>query len=83
MVIAQAVEQQYNQFAGGGGTDVGAAPGADTVADLTVAGVRTDALHGLDRGPAHVLERGWTRFWCHLRHSGVAGAHGVTSASMS
>jgi hypothetical protein len=53
MVIAQAVEHQGNQFAGGGDdTDVGAAPGADTVADLTVAGVRTDALHGLDRGPA-------------------------------
>jgi hypothetical protein len=54
MVIAQAVKHQGDQFAGGGNdTDVAAAPGADTVADLTVAGMRTDALHGLDRGPAH------------------------------
>jgi hypothetical protein len=54
MVIAQAVKHQGNQFAGGGNdTDVAAAPGADTVADLTEAGVRGDALLGLDRGPAH------------------------------
>jgi hypothetical protein len=45
MVIAQAVEHQGNQFAGGGDdTDVAAVPGADTVADLTVAGMRTGAV---------------------------------------
>ena len=46
MVIAQAVKHQGNQLAGGGGdTDVAAAPGADTVADLTVAGAACNALH--------------------------------------
>jgi hypothetical protein len=46
-------KHQGNQFTGGGNdTDVAAAPGADTVADLTVAGMRGDPLHGLDRGPA-------------------------------
>ena len=54
MVIAQAVEHQFGKFAGGGhDSDVAAAAGANLVADLAEAGVCGDALHGLDRGPAH------------------------------
>jgi hypothetical protein len=53
VVIAQAVEHQAEQFAGGGDdADVAAAPCSDPVAELPEAGVRRDALHGLDRGPA-------------------------------
>jgi hypothetical protein len=75
MVIAQAVEHQGNQFAGGGDdTDVAAAPGADTVADLTVAGMRTDALAGFDRGPAH---QGGALFICGYLDIKSAGDHGL------
>jgi hypothetical protein len=52
VVIAQAVEHQTGQFAGGGDdADVATPPRSDPVADLPEAGVRGDALHGLDRGP--------------------------------
>jgi len=54
VVVAQAVEHQDDQLAGGGHhTDVAATTGGDPVAVLPEAGVRGHALHGLDRGPAH------------------------------
>jgi hypothetical protein len=54
VVIAQAVEHQRGQLAGGSDdADVAAPPGPDLVAGLPEAGVRGHALHGLDRGPSH------------------------------
>ena len=54
VVITQPVEHQGEQFAGGGhDADVAAAPGGDPVPVLPQAGLAGDALHGLDRRPAH------------------------------
>jgi len=51
--VTQPVEHQLGQLAGGGDhADVAAPAGGDPVADLPEPGVSTDALHGLDRGPA-------------------------------
>jgi hypothetical protein len=52
VVIAQAVEQGDQLAGGGDDADVASAAGRDAVADLPQAGVRRDALHSLDRGPA-------------------------------
>jgi hypothetical protein len=50
--VAQPVEHQLGQLAGGGDhTDVATPAGGDPVADLAEPGVSTNALHGLDRGP--------------------------------
>ena len=53
-MVTQPVEDQGEQFAGGGHhADVAAASRGDPVPVLAEAGMAGDALHGLDRGPAH------------------------------
>jgi hypothetical protein len=53
MPVAQSVEDDGEQFAGGGDhTDIASAAGSDLVADLPEPGAFTDSLDGLDGGPA-------------------------------
>ena len=53
MPVAQSVEDEGEQFAGGGDhTDIASAAGSDLVADLPEPGAFTDSLDGLDGGPA-------------------------------
>ena len=54
VMVAQAVEHQPGQLAGGGDhTDVAATTLPDPVSVLPEQGMTGYALHGLDRGPAH------------------------------
>jgi hypothetical protein len=54
VVVTQPVEDQGEQFPGGGhDADVAATAGGDPIPVLPQAGMGADALHGLDRRPAH------------------------------
>ena len=53
-MVAQPVEDQSEQFPGGGhDADVAATAGGDPVPVLPKPGMAGDALDSLDRGPAH------------------------------
>jgi hypothetical protein len=72
MVVTQPVEDEGEQFAGGGhDADVASAASSDPIPVLPEPGARADALHGLDCGPAH---QPGTLFICGTRDVNPAGA---------
>jgi hypothetical protein len=75
--VAQPVEHQFGELAGGGDhADVAATAGGDPVADLPEPGVSADALDGLDRRPPDQPRSqgpGVVPFWCDVPGLSVCG----------